>query len=135
MKFNTTELTGAALDWAVAKTLEPGKFWTSAEHLKTFHPSTDWAIAGPIIEREDFNVTRVTRAETTERGTDILRMDGWSACTTESAYWRTPKRGFGPTPLVAAMRLLVATKLGDTVIVPDDVVATETELVPSGHAE
>ena len=98
----TSELTGAALDWAVAKCEYPG-----AEHLITrqnpFHYSTDWAQGGPIIERWMIDC-------------DTYR-HGWRAARHVSI---TPTYGYGPTPLIAAMRCYVASKLGDDVEVPAD---------------
>ena len=115
----TNELTGAALDWAVAKCnghvddetiirrLEPDEEgWCIAY-------STDWAQAGPIIEREKITVqTDPTDAEP----------KGWSAYHREnlflddgSDHWQS-----GPTPLIAAMRCFVAACLGDEVDVPEE---------------
>jgi hypothetical protein len=64
MKTKTSELTGAALDWAVAKCKG-----MSAEMLSEFDEgdwlyagsgrySTDWSQGGPIIERESIDVLR-----------------------------------------------------------------------------
>jgi hypothetical protein len=55
-----SELTGAALDWAVAKCIyEPddvvicdGRVFAYDDATKGFNPSTNWAQGGPIIERE-----------------------------------------------------------------------------------
>ena len=61
--------------------------------------STDWAQGGPIIERE--------RIE--------LEHDGhawWARIKADEDYT-------GPTPLIAAMRCYVASKLGDEVDVPE----------------
>ena len=48
----TSELTGAALDWAVAKCELPNG-WPDAEIVlgDATDYSTDWAIGGPIIEQ------------------------------------------------------------------------------------
>jgi hypothetical protein len=116
MKIKTSELTGAALDWAVCEATGMFKAYTQFRSGKNFlkvygvarnkhlHPSTDWAQGGPIIERE-----RVS-TQTTE--------SHWDADMT------TPEGKFiqaeGPTPLIAAMRCYVASKLGDTVDVPEE---------------
>lgn len=47
----TSELTGAALDWAVA-TCEKWRLDLVPEG--SYSPSTDWKQGGPIIERERF---------------------------------------------------------------------------------
>jgi hypothetical protein len=116
MKIKTNELTGAALDWAVAKCagieLYPGPRdrnpaykanWVRRKHGDLFQPSTDWAQAGPIIEREE------------------IRLDPPSG----TGWWMAHKNGHllhGPTPLIAAMRCYVAYKLGDEVEVPDELI-------------
>ena len=121
MKTNTSDLTGTALDWAVAKATGlldepldlPGSFidgvvphWSI--RLRTFSPSTDWAYGGPIIERE---------------GMSVLPFDNRWEARCACSVTRTPARFIerrGPTPLVAAMRCYVASRLGDTVDVPDE---------------
>ncbi|MDV7397958.1 hypothetical protein RZS08_41540, partial [Arthrospira platensis SPKY1] len=50
---------------------------------------------------------------------EIYRKDGWTASTTPTAYWMTPTRAFGATPLEAAMRCFVAKEIGKEVEVPD----------------
>jgi hypothetical protein len=62
----------------------------------------DWALGGPIIEREGITVRRYT---------DAL----WDA-----SIGRLDYVADGPTPLVAAMRCYVISKLGDEVEVPDE---------------
>ena len=96
----TEELTGAALDWAVAK--------CEGIHLivdfTQYKPSTDWAQGGPITERENMGVK------------PNIGYEKWSA-----QVWRnsSPISTYGPTPLIAAMRCYVASKLGEEVEVPD----------------
>jgi hypothetical protein len=96
----TSELTGAALDWAVAK-CEGKVFDLSPDGYYTYKPSRNWALGGPIIERE---------------GIDIYQSGVWVA---EMDCKHTTE---GPTPLIAAMRCYVASKLGDDVTVPDGLV-------------
>jgi hypothetical protein len=105
----TNELAGAALDWAVAKcegyTVD-WDGWLSLNGVATFmpneyKPSTNWAQGGAIIEREGICV-----------GTGL-----------DSPTWYANKglmahHHFGQTPLIAAMRCYVASKLGDEVEVP-----------------
>ena len=100
----TTELTGAALDWAVAKCEKPDWLGNQAEVyvLKAgFHPSTDWAQGGPIIERECIDL----------EWTGIPNADFF--CTIQGKY-----EAHGNTPLIAAMRCYVASKLGDEIELP-----------------
>ena len=105
----TAELTGAALDWAVAKaegkkpSIERNLIWTRGKNTPyaLFQPSKDWAQGGPIIERERIDV--------------LYEHDlRWIA---------VPQKGiesYGPTPLIAAMRCYVASVLGDTVDIPEE---------------
>ncbi|MFA6063838.1 MAG: phage protein NinX family protein [Gallionella sp.] len=99
----TAQLTGAALDWAVAKcegiTIPADALARQqAGVARGYSPSTDWAQGGPIIEREWIDVVKI-------------HGHGWHA--------DCGKVATGPTPLIAAMRGYVASKLGDTVDVPD----------------
>jgi len=105
----TNELQGKVLDWAVAQCekyegcfpiYRDGELWGMFIH--NFSPSTDWTKGGPIIERE---------------GIELFRNN-------EKNYWFTSKArnqiGVGPTPLVAAMRAYVASKLGDEIELPKE---------------
>jgi hypothetical protein len=66
-----------------------------------FQYSTDWAQGGPIIDREIISIVEGPN------GT-------WEA-------GKRPGRFYGgPTALISAMRCFVASKLGDTVDIPDD---------------
>jgi hypothetical protein len=113
----TSELTGAALDWAVAKCEYDNRRYNygspcfSPETKRvyetqglqeigvSFSPSTDWKQGGPIIEREGIAIGK--------------SWEGWKAFTETSG-------GEGPTPLIAAMRCYVASKLGDDVEIPEE---------------
>jgi len=105
-----SELTGAALDWAVAQIEKPRLSQSFARknvvvlaHGGLYAPTIDWAQGGPIIEREGIDV--LTHAE-----------HGWTA-----GYGNnTGLYGNGPTPLIAAMRCYVASKLGDDVEIPKE---------------
>ena len=109
----TKELTGTALDWAVAKcegeevSLIKGQLetrWTD----NGYKPSTDWALGGPIIEREEIALEPMTHDE---------HGDGWLATRVEGPAICME---FGPTMLVAAMRCFVVSHLGDEIEVPDE---------------
>lgn len=96
-KMKTSELQGVALDWAVAKREVGAEFIGEIDDPHFY--STDWALAGPIIEREKISVW--------------ARGGEWAA---ESFV--PNHQGFestGPTPLIAAMRCYVASKLGDEI--------------------
>jgi hypothetical protein len=94
----SSDLIGRALNWAVA-TCEGYKGppeWVARQS----NASIDWDQGGPIIERERIGLRD-------DGG------DGWAA----DDYIRATMHG--PTPLIAAMRCYVASKLGDEVDVPD----------------
>ena len=103
------ELQGAALDWAVAKCegFEPftdGISWIiddDGAYKQLPKYSTDWSQGGPIIERE--------RIRLDPRGVWVAGHDS-----SNDEY-------SGPTPLIAAMRCYVASKLGDEVEVPENI--------------
>ena len=129
MKIKVSEASTRALDWLAAKAEgvsvvmnHPG--WAYIPKGKRgyykWSPATNWKQAGPIIERERINVATHMLSEYTESKVEIYRQDGWTASTTTSAYWITPKRAYGPTPLIAGMRCYVSSKLGDEVEVPDE---------------
>jgi hypothetical protein len=101
----TSELTGAALDWAVAK-CEGKVFDLSPDGYYTYKPSRNWALGGPIIERERINLK--------ENGA------GWWFA--KIGDKKKDKWMRGTDPLMAAMRCYVASRLGDDVTVPDGVV-------------
>lgn len=133
MKVRTSELTGAALDWAVAKAdkrlgrgevegaVDRENSWLyvledSNEEMHSrlvqcyYSPSTNWAQGGPIIERERLGVCYYHEA------------DGWEV--PNWAAWRTDiddrVQIMGETALIAAMRCFVAVQLGDEVDVPKE---------------
>ena len=114
MKIKTSELTGAALDWAVAKCegLEPGivivggAVIVGSNGLQVPAYSTDWSQGGPIIEREKIGSLHEARGV-------------WSA----STKWEDPAKVFyGKTKLIAAMRCYVASKLGEEVEIPNELI-------------
>ena len=94
-----SEATGLALDWMVAKAIGDYKPVAVPAY------STNWAQAGPIIERESIQLTP----------DEFHNM--WCAFMTNEGvgyeYW-------GPTPLVAAMRCFVASRLGDEIEIPEE---------------
>lgn len=126
----TSQLQGAALDWAVAKCEAlpvalhstgaiylidtPWGDKTRVKWLAEFSPTRHWAQGGPIIERELIDIQSKFNS-----GSSIVPEGQWywQASTVNEddvAYWLD-----GPTPLVAAMRCYVASKLGDDVAVPE----------------
>ena len=112
----TFELTEAALDWAVAKCeglLAFGwkndtgilRITLSTGECIRYIPSDDWAQGGPITEREIAKI---------ERFSDSL----WEA----TAFTKNAQDFVqdGPTPLIAAMRCYVASKMGEEIEIPKE---------------
>lgn len=116
MKIKTADLTGPALDWAVAKAkgfnVEPW-FKEKRGWLRDNRFSKDWSLAGPIIERQEIGL---------RRNAPCSQGREWEASPSITAKGAGGKWGYGPTPLIAAMRALVASKLGDEVDIPDELV-------------
>ena len=110
MKIKTNELSGIALNWAVAKcegmsrlderVTPEGVRWAG----DFFQPSKHWSEGGPIIEREKIQVN------------PSISSDAWGAAnpSKDQCVWV-----WAETPLIAAMRVYVASKLGDTIEVPE----------------
>ena len=116
----TKDLQGAALDWAAAKceNVECDEnnlpIWFDADGLDapraTYAPSSDWSQAGQIIEREKIAID--------------FDHDCWNASKIDEPCYFS-----GPTPLIAAMRCFVASKLGEQVDVPDELVQPSLKLI------
>jgi hypothetical protein len=128
MKIKTNELSLAALNWAVSKCFGYADGFPKSllgKRVKGFgheqiewHPSTDWALGGPIIEREKIKVapniggswSAQIRHTKVHPLVEHRVLDGWTNAS-------------GETPLIAAMRCYVASKMGDEVDVPDDLLS------------
>lgn len=134
MKIKTSDLTGNALDWAVAKaegvTLHDFgrgalEAWVKDsltgedEYIAFYRPSTDWSQGGPIIEREGLWVH--DHAAASPAIAHLCTPDKkWFAFAKHSHDGTAPRCYYGETFLIAAMRAYVASKLGDEVDVPDE---------------
>ena len=113
----TTELQGAALDWAVAMSegyepqIDRGMVWCRPFHgsFSRYCPTTDWAQGGPIIEREKINIGKHSCDED-----GVVTWGASKSSLFQGAFYA------GPTPLIAAMRCYVASKLGDEIELPED---------------
>ena len=129
----TAELTGAALDWAVATAagypvISPSAPWRNKHGAHglaqvmvadskskrachyDFRPSESWGQGGPIIEANQIQLEpgKVWRAKTD--------------CLQGPRYYR---EAIGPTALVAAMRCFVSSALGDEVEIPEELTTTD----------
>jgi len=106
----TSELKGIALDWAVAKCEGFGDSPRSMEIFMYqqsrgmgYCYSTDWSRGGPIIEREMIELVPQTP-------------NLWDAM-----YMGQHIPYEGSTPLIAAMRCFVASRMGDDIELPEEI--------------
>jgi len=76
-------------------------------NLVRYSPSTNWLQGGPIIEREGIQL-------------NFMRFDVPSYWTAHVRYEYGRFGSFGPTPLIAAMRCYVVSKLSEEVEVSDE---------------
>ena len=125
MKVKTHNLKGAALDWAVNEAQsyntsplivydgcegedrnKPRKYLATEGGFTIDY--SNWAQGGPIIERENITLDMAARMETAPKE--------WGANCGHGYYW-------APTPLIAAMRCYVASKLGDEIEIPEELCA------------
>ena len=122
----TSELSGTFLDYWVAKaegyepwagaTMPKGEFmWKAPRAISpsvgwlSHKFSRDWALAGPIIERE-----RLAIAPAASGGWASWP---WKGDESHEARFEVT----GPTPLIAAMRAYVASKFGEEVLDGKDI--------------
>lgn len=104
---NTSELKDLALDWAV-ECCECGD--DIAEIDDPHFYSTDAARGFPIVQRENIKTKYVGDA-------------GFAAWISRGVGPHTNEHSqYGPTPLIAAMRCYVASRLGDEVEVPQELI-------------
>lgn len=112
MEIQTTELSGLALNWAVAKC--EGKLPQSYDDWKPVWPSyeSDWRAGGEIMLREGIGFY-----ESNQHGPQEMR---WGSMISRIGINRRIMHG--STPLIAAMRAWVNIKLGPIVQVPDELI-------------
>jgi hypothetical protein len=117
---NTSELSGIALDWAVAQAEGNVRLrYDSREGLVinnilgwiAYRPSVAWEQGGPIIEKEKISVGFERYGSPSGAQWDAVKV-----------HKEAHVLEYGPTPLIAAMRCYVAAKLGEHVDVPDELV-------------
>jgi hypothetical protein len=117
------DLTGAQLDLAVAhalgwaaELLVPDRCWARVDNgnLTLFEPSSDWSVAGPIIQQHLIGLSPPTSRVHRHGGPNA----GWGASGVWTAStWSAPRRSawHATDPLVAAMRCFVKSRLGDEI--------------------
>lgn len=118
MKFNTNCLNGKALDWFVSGIEGDLNHYPEIERIEKFcrmwattgsylHYHDSWAASGSVIERDRICINAYLDPK-----------KGWNAHIMVSRTKRF--RLNGPTPLIAAMRCFVASRLGDEVELPEE---------------
>lgn len=135
MQVKTSELLGAALDYAVAKAEGHALFvnaflngylhegvWVAADvedpnnwkPLSDFNYSSNWGLSGPIVERERLEI---------RQGNDVYFPQGNGYGGFYERLWVAESDGrrfHGQTLLTAALRCYCFVRLGDTVDVPKE---------------
>ena len=106
-----SEATPSQINYLVAK-IEGVKFtlaqvyglWSvvSEYNYRLYEPATDWSQGGPIIERE------------------MIELVPQSPALWEAMYRNQHIPHDGPTPLIAAMRCFVASRLRDEIEIPEE---------------
>lgn len=127
MKTKISKATDLQLNWLVAKCegyIEEGAYGTPLQRdgklyieycgeysvrREAWQPTVNWLQGGPISEREWLHV---------EPWPNASKADFRWSCTQYNLD--TPVGTLGPTPLIAAMRCYVSSKLGDEVDLPED---------------
>lgn len=123
MKAKTQDLTGAALDWAVAKCEDKNGVLhddgitrciviaaPSGVYKGRYTPTVNWAQGGPIID----SMVR-----------EGLRLTGYRSLPTDPTSCQAQIGNIvtgGQTPLIAAMRCYCSFKLGNEVDVPKELI-------------
>lgn len=132
----TSELTGVALDWIVASAKGYSKLALTINgntreflsmHGEGYHNySVDWSQADPIIERE--LIATLPSFESASEN------NNWQGAWVWKAYVLGPDNlgdnfeATGKTRIEAAMRCYVASKLGDTVEIPNELTLQQENL-------
>lgn len=116
MKIKTQDLTELQLDWAAAKANDTMVRIGSSGTVYAFksgnpvmwNPSDSWAQGGPIIERERIEL-KIPEAK---------EFGQWMALIADASGDYIHRSG--PTPLIAAMRCFIQSRLGDEVEIPEE---------------
>ncbi len=119
MKVKTAELSGDKLDYFTAVAigeknpqicLGGGCVVSNAHTLHRFYPSSEWQHGGPLIEKYNISISDCDG----EWVASIMNDDGdYDALVN------------GARPLIAACRAVVASKLGDEVDIPDELMESK----------
>ena len=117
MLVKVSEATRIQRDWMVAKCegVHSIPDFKVQYACRDFHFSEDWAQGGPLIEREHIHTGPHTYGPASVICNSWHAVIGFDPDGGEHLY-----EADGPTPLIAAMRCFVVSKLGEEVEVPDE---------------
>ena len=126
MKVKTSELNDLALDWVVASIDPNWQVIPEKEKFNAFlrehkygnhHYSSSWKDGGPIIARESISFRKYHNPKSQNHGKCYAKVCKESGA---MVYWSNRTDYTGETELIAAMRCLVASKLGDEIDIPEE---------------
>lgn len=111
MKYKVSELSGIKLDWLVTilehpSVLKPSFLNRYKYKSSIFHYSTSWGRGRQIIKRKRISLSSTPYSEGEWCYAKVIG---------------STREYNGPTPLIAAMRCYVASKLGDEIEIPDEI--------------
>lgn len=118
VEVNAADLVEEALDWAVAQATGSeaaivfGALFTDESCGSSYSPSTDWRQGGPLVERYNIDFSHTP--------------SGIVAALGYGSVGGVHQAKNGHTMLIAAMRCLVTASLGDTVLVPAELLVSHS---------
>lgn len=123
---------GPVLDWLAAKclgeredeTLDPLTWLYTAKPTGCWDFCTNRELGGPIIEREHIDIRSTFTAGGYRTSQSVDAVQATINLPNNAATSDVGKMvcEYGPTPLIAAMRCYVVSKLGNVVEVPDELI-------------
>lgn len=123
MKVKTSELSGAALDWSVAKATRKEMPSVNQWILwDDYHPTRNWLHCGPLIEQFKLSLYLHSEYEINGEGVYDVYEAGCSADWFVDASTPDP---VSTDPKVAICRAVVASRIGDEVDIPDELMESE----------
>lgn len=111
----TSELSGLALDWAVAQAMgmqvEIGAEYIVDANRCVYAPSGSWVICGEFVEKYSIELVN-----------ELIPDEQWGGRTAWSASCNYVQDGYedGEAPRIAICRAVVAVKIGQEVSVPEE---------------
>ena len=110
MECKTYELSGTALNWAVARATGTPDVLATNLVMDGYSPSSDWSQGGPLLNEYAVSVRPVSDAQWMAEEFVTHNKAGAAESRNCNAY------------LTAAMRVIVMAEIGDVVDVPEELV-------------